>query len=242
MMTDLLRRLTELEADVRYQEFSNGSDGGFAYVPGQVPVLLSAPHGAVHTRLNNLKQEDEYTTGFARLIAEKTNAHVIHTRRKLDTDPNWYPDVPYKRMLRRVIKKEPIRFVLDIHGCAEHRDFGIALGTMRGESCPQQREVILRMFAAHGFFQDAENPLCRFDVDRRFTAVGLEGQETITRFVWESLGVPAAQFEIHPSLRIVERRSDATETQPFLGVPELIKAAIQAFIDLVQVLSDPMAV
>ena len=241
-MTDLLRRLTELEADVRYQEFAKEGNEGSAYVPGGVPVLLSASHGAVHTRLSNLKQEDEYTTGFARLIAEKTDAHVIHTRRKLDTDPNWNPDVPYKRLLKQVVETEAIRFVLDIHGCAEHRDFGIALGTMNGESCPQQREVILRMFAAHGFFQDAENPLYRLDVDRRFTAVGKEGQETITRFVWETLGVPAAQFEIHPSLRIVERRPDATEPQPFLGIPEMIEAAIQAFIDLVQVLSDPMAV
>ena len=241
-MTDLLRRLTELEADVRYQEFAKEGDGDFAYVPGEVPVLLSAPHGAVHTRLGNLKQEDEYTTGFARLIAEKTDAHVIHTRRKLDTDPNWYPDVPYKQLLRQVVETEAIRFVLDIHGCAEHRDFGIALGTMSGESCPQLREVIIRVFEAHGFFQDAENPHCRFDVDRRFTAVGLERQETITRFVWESLGVPAAQFEIHPSLRIVERRSDATEPQPFHGVPEMIEAAIQAFVDLVHVLSDSMTV
>ena len=241
-MTDLLRRLTELEADVRYQEFSKEGDEGFNYIPGGLPILLSAPHGAVHKRLGILKQEDEYTTGFARLIAERTDAQVIHTRRKLDTDPNWYPDVPYKRLLWQVIKKEAIRFVLDIHGCAEHRDFGIALGTMNGESCPQQREVIIRIFEAHGFFQDAENPLCRFDVDRRFTAVGLEGQETITRFVWETLGVPAAQFEIHPSLRIVERRSDATEPQPFHGVPEMIETAIQVFVDLVHVLSDSMVV
>ncbi len=241
-MTDLLRRLTELEADVRYQEFAKEGDGGFTYVPGGVPVLLSAPHGAVHTRLGKLKQEDEYTTGFARLIAEKTDAHVIYTRRKSNTDPNWYPDVPYKRLLRQVIETEVIRFVLDIHGCAEHRDFRIALGTMGGESCPRQREVIIRMFKAHGFFQDAENLLCRLDVDRRFTATGLEGQETITRFVWETLGVPAAQFEIHPSLRIVERRPDATEPQPFHGVPEMIEAVIQAFVELVHVLSDHLAV
>jgi len=241
-MTDLLRRLTELEADVRYQEFAKEGDEGFTYTPGGIPVLLSAPHGAVHTRLGNLKQEDEYTTGFTRRIAEKTDAHVIYTRRKLDTDPNWSQDVPYKRLLRQVVEKEAISFVLDIHGFAEHRRFGIALGTMNGESCPQQRDVIIRMFEAQEFFQDAENPIYRLDVDRRFTAVGLEGQETITRFVWETLGVPAAQFEIHPSLRIVERRPDATEPQPFRGVPEMIEAVIQAFIDLVHILSDPMAV
>jgi len=240
-MTDLLRRLTELEADVMYQDLAKEGDEEFTYVTGGVPVLLSAPHGAVHTRLGKLKQEDEYTTGFARLIAEKTDAHVIYTRRKSNTDPNWSPDVPYKRLLWQVVETESIRFVLDIHGFAEHRKFGIALGTMDGESCPQQRDVIIRMFEAQGFFQGAEIPLSRLDVDHRFTAVGLEGQETITRFVWETIGVPAAQFEIHPSLRIVERRPDATEPQPFHGVPEIIKAVIQAFVALVHVLSDPAA-
>ncbi|GAI80041.1 unnamed protein product, partial [marine sediment metagenome] len=42
-MKDLLRRLTELEADVRYQEFAKEGDRGFAYVHGGIPVLLSAP-------------------------------------------------------------------------------------------------------------------------------------------------------------------------------------------------------
>jgi hypothetical protein len=77
-------------------------------------------------------------------------------------------------------------------------------------------------------------------VDCSFSAVGQVGQETITRFVRENLDLPAAQFELHPSLRVVERRDDATEHQPFYGEPALIGAAVRAFVDLVQILIEPV--
>ena len=66
--SDLLHRLSDLESDVRYQEFAEQDAEDFTYKPGLIPVLLSAPHGTVHTRLNKPKQEDEYTSGFAQLV------------------------------------------------------------------------------------------------------------------------------------------------------------------------------
>jgi hypothetical protein len=235
--SELLRRLSELENEVRYQDFADDEAEDFAYLSGRVPVLLSAPHGAVHTRMGKPKQEDEYTSGFAKLIAELTDVHVMYTRYRSLTDPNWYPDAPYKKVLQQVIEREAIRFVLDIHGVAEHRKFGIALGTMRGKSCPRHREIIIRRLGKFGFSQDADEVLRRLDLDRLFTAKGIKGQETITRYVFERLNVPAAQFELHPSLRIVERRPDATESEPFQGDPELIEAAVNAFIAIVDKLS-----
>jgi hypothetical protein len=226
--SDLLRRLISLEADVMYQVLANDEEAEFSYVTGQVPVLLSAPHGSVHMRLGELKPEDEYTSGFARLIAEITSAHVIYARRKSQTDPNWYPDIPYKHLLQKIVEAEKIRFVLDIHGASEQRTFGIALGTMRGKSCPQQRGVIISQLESQGFNRRAEEPLRRLDVDRTFSAAGQVGQETITRFVSDGLGIPAAQIELHPCLRIVERRADATESQPFYGEPERIEATVRA--------------
>lgn len=232
--SDLLRRLKSLEADVMYQVLANDEEAEFSYVTGQVPVLLSAPHGSVHMRLGELKPEDEYTSGFARLIAEITNAHVIYARRKSQTDPNWYPNIPYKHLLQKVVETRKIRFVLDIHGASEQRTFGIALGTMRGKSCPQQREAIIFQLESHGFKRGAKEPLRRLDVDHTFSAAGQVGQETITRFVSEGLRIPAAQLELHPYLRVVERRADATEPQPFYGEPERIEAAVRALISVVQ--------
>ncbi len=232
-MTGLMERLMELEADVRYQEPPSGNEPEFRYECGRVPVLLSAPHGAVHTRRGQSKEEDEYTAGIARLIAELTTAHALYARRRSDTDPNWYADTCYKERLREIVEESGIRFVLDLHGASVWRRFGIALGTMNGESCPLQREDIIRVLGEHGFRRDGSR-LDRLDVDGKFTGKGKKGQETIIRFAWEELCIPAAQFELHSALRIVERRRDATAQHPFRGNPDTIRRAIRALAALIQ--------
>jgi hypothetical protein len=234
---ELLARLVELEADVCYQKPSADHDPEFRHEPGRVPVLLSAPHGAVHTRRGQVKPEDEYTAGLCRLVAERTGAHALYARRRSRTDPNWYRDVPYKRCLERIVTQAGICFVLDLHAANVRRDFGIALGTMRGASCPQHRRRIIQVLEAHGTRRDGSG-LGRLDVDRQFTARGLRDQETITRYAWERLQIPAAQFELHPGLRIVERREDASYEPPFRGDPERICWAVQALSEIVGLVSD----
>jgi hypothetical protein len=224
-------RLVELEADVRYQELAGQGEPEFAYVAGQAPVLFSAPHGAVHTRQGKPKDEDEYTAGLCQLAAELGGAHALYARRRSATDPNWYRDVPYKACLRQVVDDHGIRFVFDLHAAAPRRHFGIALGTMRGQSCPERREGIIRVLADYGFTPQGEG-FDRLDVDNRFTARGRSGQETITRFAWEGLGVPAAQLELHPCVRIVERRKDASAKRAYCGSPALIERTVRALIDL----------
>jgi hypothetical protein len=144
--------------------------------------------------------------------------------------------VPYKRRLRGIVRQAGVRFVFDIHGTAPDRPFGIALGTMEGRSCPEQRDAIIRQLEACGFRRDAAFP-DRLDVDRTFTARGVGEQETITHFVSQHLGVPAAQIELHPLLRVVERREDATLPRPFHGDPGRIERVIQALVRLVESLA-----
>lgn len=67
-MNDHIRRLIDLEADVHYQEHATGDEPEFIFRPGRIPVLISAPHGAVHMRKGEAKEEDEYTAGFAGLL------------------------------------------------------------------------------------------------------------------------------------------------------------------------------
>ncbi len=232
-MAEVMQRLVELEADVRYQELPSDGEPEFRYEPGQIPVLLSAPHGAVHTRLGQLKKEDEYTAGMARLVAELAGAHVLYARRKSATDPNWDTDVPYKRRLQQVVEQAGIRFVLDLHGAAGRRDFGIALGTMKGESCPVQRDILISILERHGFSRNGSG-LDRLDVDHTCTGRGKKGQETIIGYAWGKLRVPAAQFELHPRLRVVKRRQDATLAQSFRGDSGRIEQTINALTAIVR--------
>jgi hypothetical protein len=232
----LIDRLNELESDILYQQDPSELEPEFVYQPGRIPILLSAPHGAVHTRNGKPKDEDEFTSGFARLVAELTGAHVIYTRRKSIKDPNRDNDSPYKDELAKIVRENPIRFALDIHGAKQDHNFGIALGTMGNRSCPDQYDAIIQTLSANGFQLDATE-LDHLAVD--LEGYKAEGQGTVTRFVSTQLSVPAAQFELNAHLRTVERRlSISSATTPFLGDTARIKRVIHAFVDLVNVLMD----
>ena len=188
-------------------------------------------------RNGHTKEEDEFTAGFARMVTELTGAHVIYLRRKSETDPNWYSDIPYKTKLERIIKENDVRFVLDIHGACQDRKFGIALGTKCSESCPQQRKMIIEILNAHGFQENTEDRYSILDIDQTFTGTGIQNQQTIVDFV-HSIQVPAAQFELNAFIRIPARRPDATANdKTFTGNPLRIKQTIAAFLSLVQALS-----
>jgi len=129
------------------------------------------------------------------------------------------------------VRRHRIRFVLDLHGAAAYRDFGIAIGTLHGRSCPPG--VILQVLHGHGFGEEA-TWLSRLDVDETFPGTGADGQETITRFCAETLHVKAAQLEVNAYLRVVRRRPLAAERNPFDGEPEHIRRTVAALADLVE--------
>ncbi|WP_299029334.1 hypothetical protein [uncultured Thermanaerothrix sp.] len=232
-----LERLVALESEVSYKTPPAPGERYFRYQPGRLPILLSAPHGAAHMREGQLKEEEDYTAALVRLVAELSDAHALYTYRLADPDPGFYPETPYKRALRYIVHRHRIRFVIDLHGCAAYRDFGLALGTLHGQSCPSERRRILSLLYQFGF-RPSGPWLSVVDVDRTFTANGRLGQETITRFVWQRLGVPAAQFELHPHLRVVRRLGEASEREPYQAQPDQIKRAVAFFLALVTTLAE----
>ena len=230
---EVITRLIELENDVRYQEFASESEPEYRHIAGKVPVLVSAPHAAVQTRNGKPKDEDEFTAGFARLLGEKTNAHVLYARRKSATDPNAAPDAPYKAYLQEIISNNKIQFVIDLHGAKDTRPFGIALGTMYGESCSkEERQTIIKVFEDFGFSEKNSGLLC-LDSDKALPAVGDDQRIPITRFC-NDLSISAAQIELNAYLRIPQRREDATNSKvPFEGSKEMIEKAVATLSEIV---------
>ena len=237
-MDDLLKRLVELESDIEYQVPPANGAPEFSYLPGRLPLLLSAPHGAVHRRKSyEDKDEDEYTAGLVRLLAEQTGAYAIYARNRSTSDPNVHVDTPYKQKMREITSRADIRFILDLHGASDPKyKFGIALGTIGGKSCPVQRPLILSVLAKHGFSPEAEGR-DNLDVDKAFKGAGGAERETITRYASQVLHIPAAQFELFSDLRIVQRRPSASKPLPFHGDPERILRVIAAFTELITVLA-----
>jgi len=236
-MAKLIERLVALEEDVRYQEPATEEEPEFAYTSGALPILISAPHGAAHTRNGGDKEEDEFTAGVARLVAEKSGAHVIWLRCKSDENPNKDLKSRYKRHLCQILAQHEIRFVLDIHGADAKREFGIALGTSYGKSCrPDSQNRIVETLGNFGFVVDGTG-LRRLAVNiKGFSA---SGDGTITRYISKSANVEAAQFELNAHLRIPRRREDASCKQHFESrAPELIQRVIEALTELVRVLAE----
>lgn len=235
---DLIEQLVEFENDIHYQEYADDKQPEFVYLIGNIPVLLSAPHGAVHTRDGKDKEEDEYTAGLARLIGNRTGTHVIYARRKSKTDPNADPTAPYKQALRQVVQENKINFVLDLHGANQDRDFGIALGTMHGKSCSRdEKQRILGALAKHGISVSG-NSLSRLDEDNQLSGEGDDHREPIVKFCHRN-SIPAAQIEINAWLRIPKRRGDASaEDKDFKGDQSLIISSIEALSDIVYSISE----
>jgi len=233
-----LKTLLDLEQDVAYQEFGSDKEPTFQYIAGRNQVLISAPHGAVHLRSDKPKEEDEFTAAIARWVASRTSSHVLYLRRKVNFDANWDADCPYKRKLESIVREKDIGFVLDIHGAAVSRDFGIALGTMHGRSCSDaQKRTIIRALNAEGFDENATG-LKRLDKDKAFPGGGRKGSITIIRYVWEQLSINAAQFEINASLRIPLRREDASQKCFFAGDPRGISRTLRALENVVEAISE----
>ena len=236
-MADYLKRLIEHEEDVRYRTPAMNGDAEFKHAPGRVPVLLSAPHGAAHTRNGRMKEEDEFTAAMVLLVSELTGAHALYARRYSHTDPNYYRDVPYKQYMAEIVRQHRIRFVIDVHGASERHGIGVALGTMEGKSCPAHYRRILGVLKEAGFDSQADC-LQRLDVDHLFKGGGGLRQETITRYACQSLGVPSAQFELNPRLRVVQTMPFASYSKPFYGHPEMIRRTVDFFVQLVEAVQD----
>ncbi len=236
-MSALIRRLLALETEIDYRQLPPEGEPEFIYIAGRLPVLLSAPHGAAHTRNGKIKNADEYTASLARLVAEQAGAHVLYAHHQSNTDPNYDRHAPYKVYLRRLIKAANIRFVLDIHGAAPYRDFGIALGTMHGRTCsPRQRNLIIQTLGGYGFQQEGPNlhRLDHLDLDETFP--GGEKQHTITHYVSQGLNVPAVQFELNAYLRNPKILA-AIKAEPCQDHQQRLARSVQALVALVRAIT-----
>ncbi len=224
----ILNELVALEEAISYGRPAPTGQPAFAYRPGPLPILLSAPHGAAHWRDGRLKEEDEYTAAMVQALASMTGAQALYSCYRSVGDPNYDRTSPYKAFVQRLARVGQIGFVLDLHGMSDRHGYGLALGTMRGLSCPGWVGLITGTLREHGFeasWPAARPTVCpgdraaarrRLVIDHpRFTG-GLR-QDTVTRFVSQELGLPAVQLEVCTSLRVVARQPRSRKPAGFQG-------------------------
>ncbi len=243
MGLSFLHRLQELETAVSYIILAPDGEPSFTYQPGDLPILISAPHATAHLRRQRLKGEEEFTGALAQFLAEQTGIHALYSHYRSPGDPNWDRHSPYKQRLQEIVQSNGIRFVLDLHGMTNKYKIGLALGTMNGRSCPDHESLILTTIEKQfrPTSQAAANKFSELHWDHfvlnhsRFTG-GLTNY-TVTRFASQQLGIPAIQIELCASARVVERRPLDKWPVPFRGQPEAIEQTInllQALVNAVR--------
>ena len=207
-MNTLLEDIKRIEFDeIDYHKLS---ECYFQVVEGNIPILISAPHGARHLRpeikagkvVSVWKEEDEYTAALVIELGRLTEAHIIYVKNKTIEDSNFEEVTEYKRAVRDIIDKHGIKFLADIHGADEDNEFDVDVGIISERdtecSCPIMKPTIEECFK--GF----RKPL----FNQKFSGASTG---TVTYFASKVCGIEAAQFEINAKYRIVERKPDSSK-------------------------------
>ena len=160
----------------------------FDVVPGNIPVIISAPHATSPLRNGKRRFSDGGgTAALALAIGKITGATVIYTTYEGPSDPNYYDDNQYKDALNKLIKDKKHDFLLDLHGSHPYRSYDVDLGTMNGKSLLGNDYLLADLIAylkADGINSISLN---------RFSAAK---NQTITKFA-STNDVPAIQLEIN---------------------------------------------
>ena len=220
-MNKLVEEIREIEFErIRYGE---DNEEYFETQKGNIPILISAPHGARHLRKGKWKEEDEYTSSIAIKLAEATGAHVIYVKNRTHEDPNYIERSRYKDKIREIVQNKKIKFLLDMHGVNKDRPFKICVGTRYNNknesSCPTYKDTIeevLRDFQEPPIFNR-----------RNFKA---KKKATVTSFARKECGIESAQVEINARYRIVERKPDSSKAMS--GEEPVFKAEEKDVLDL----------
>ena len=219
--------LLEKEADFRGKKLSNGSyeylgnknlsKTDYVYKKGSIPVLISAPHSIKQPargkyNVDGYKSSDAFTGAMAKIIAEKTGAHVIYKSCYTGTDDNYITlennkgsyKTPYRDKIKEIVKNNDIKLVIDLHGfSSKGTSKAIELGTNYGKNFVNEKEIlnlIKESLAEHGFKQNGGSKDTNVAIDESFPA-GVKNR-SVTNYVATTLETPAIQVELGSDFRI----------------------------------------
>lgn len=112
---------------------------------GKNKVLLSAPHGVSQVRLGKHKYQEIGSLATLLYLKDNTDCFTISKTKNNHDDANFDEVSPYKTSIENLIKKYKIKYVIDFHGLAKHRECDINFGTHLGQNIKSNTEVFDRL-------------------------------------------------------------------------------------------------
>lgn len=168
----------------------------FELIKGNGCVMVSAPHSAEQLR-NGRKKYGEYLTGvLINMIRDRVGCSVIFKTKNCGDDANYDERCRYKAKLARFVKKNGIRYLIDLHQMNPSREQMVDIGTGYGknvEADPGFVDIVRNCFA--------ENGIEGVFVDEPFAAIH---PFTVSSFISRECGIPCIQIEFNT--RILSKR------------------------------------
>lgn len=107
----------------------------YTILKGNVPILFSAPHTMFQKREDGtIKLNEPYTKALARYLNKYCNVYAIFKNNDTGIDSNNDNYDKYNVEIRRLIKENNIKLVIDLHGASKDRTFDIEFGTLNNLS------------------------------------------------------------------------------------------------------------
>lgn len=105
--------------------------GDFIALKGSIPILFSSPHCIYQTLPEgNIKKSEPYTKAISLYLNKHYNTYSIIKNKDTGIDSNRDNYDNYNIELRRIIKDNNIKLVIDLHGASKLREFDIEFGTL----------------------------------------------------------------------------------------------------------------
>lgn len=188
----MLSKILNIEEHYKANEY-NGTAKSYKVRSFRSNVMLSAPHSVNQIRKGNIKYAEAYTGSMTEYLSD---AHLVCSITKAlneNDDANFDDISKYRDEAVKLIKENGIKFLIDIHGASESRDFDMEIGTARGKNI-SYNDKIVDMFLALA----REYGYLKINVDELFTA---SNKNTVSSYVNEKTGIYSIQLEINKKYR-----------------------------------------
>lgn len=210
----------EMVRNIESRFMSNNYNGtltinpNYEYINNGSNILLSAPHSVKQMREGNIKEEDELTGFYASYLPKLNKYNSIYRIYQSMDDPNYpigetleNPEDKYLQEVIKLIKKDKISFLLDIHGCATRRPFDVEIISVNGKTCNLEIVDI--------FYETLRSKNFIVSVDKVFK----RGGQVIRQA--SNAGTNAVALEINKTCRSYETLEDLQKLREMiLGIDE----------------------
>ena len=171
----------------------NKNAQSFTLLPGKNKgIIFSCPHAVAQIREGKEKLADIFT-GPLGLALNNLGYEVLIKTNTFNDDANYDRKSPYKKYLSKVIKKEKVKFLIDLHGMSSKREILISLGTSYGKNIDKNIEST-RLFTMCASNNSLNSNLIR--VDFPFSA----SKRTVSYYINRKNKIETLQIELNSKL------------------------------------------